>query len=110
MTKEDLDKKIADLTGDETFFKALKTGEPKFVLRAQDLTADILTECWADVNRLLAQYLRRGYTIPQALHQIKAHLLPLKQQLEPQVTNKKVEEAYAIAKRMAQHTNRKVAD
>lgn len=101
---------INPTTSEQCYAKAMTNNEEIFVLRAQDVTADIVVEAWADIQRLLGQFLRRGYTLTQALHQIKAHLLPIKQALEPQPTTKKIDEAYAIAKRMAAHVPRKVAD
>ena len=89
--------------------KAQREGQPHFTVIGQDVTADLAVEWWADANRFMQQCLRRGYTVKDALAELRLRMVPLKRELEPQSTPK-IDQAYAIAKRMREYPDRKVAD
>lgn len=90
--------------------ETLTPKEPTFTLRAQDITADLIVEVWADVNKLLDIYRRRGYSIEDAMGRIAKCFQPLRQELIPQPIAPKIAEAYVISKAMGQWHTRKVAD
>lgn len=81
--------------------------EPIFVLRAQDITADILVELWAELQEEIRNMVRDGMTPEEAAGTIRRQYGLVGRE---GVDDPKLLEAYDLAAKMQRWPNRKVAD
>lgn len=84
--------------------------EPVFVLKARDLTADLIVDCWIAAQVDLRQALDDGLTIPEALAKIRRdfRLAPWSQFTG--LDDPKLAGAAKIGQAMGLWPTRKVAD
>lgn len=84
--------------------------EPIFTLRAQDLTADLFVELWADGQRFLASCLQMGWTNEAALDALTDRLQRIFENDTVNGLTRKQQEAYDCADAMTAWPTRKLAD
>lgn len=84
-------------------------GEPVFLLRAQDITADLVVDFWVLVNGKLQELMKLGMTKEEAVERLRqVHHIPYP--YEGLTNVEKHQSAVRIAKMMRGHQDRKVAD
>lgn len=115
---EATDEQTTPYEGLSTYQKALSQREPVFVLRAQDLTADVFVKLWAFGQLYVHQRIAQGVEKKTAVLELEAKLvgpiLPITTEglLDMAMIgqNSKVSKALMIADDMLLYPNRKLAD
>ena len=84
---------------------------PTFLLKASDLSADVVVDLWVLVNRRMREHLATGYTPEEARDWVRQYYF-LDSINAPTLTQiPKLDSALAIAEQMRQYTGpKKVAD
>ncbi len=82
--------------------------EELFVLRAQDLTADLVVECWSRIQGLVREQRKLNKSDADIRAEIRRRMLGAF--LVPGYQTSREEEAMAVALRMQAHQPRKWAD
>ena len=93
------------------FEKAKAHGEPIFVLRAQDVTADLVVDFWAIVQVRVREHMDHGHTMQRAVQLVREYFF-LDSVNSPRYPTgiAKLDTAVTKAEAMRQWPNRKLAD
>lgn len=90
----------------------MMSGEPIFLIRAQDITAPSIVHLWSDANQYLRENMERGVSQKETLRVIEERLSNVFQDLgEEKRTDDKIMGARRIAVKMDEWTGtKKIAD
>lgn len=90
--------------------KILTSGEPTFLLRAQDISAHLAVELWISAQRTIKSMMDDGATMTEAVEHVREyHKIPRLAVLGPSLNDKEMG-ARSIASAMMQWNKRKLAD
>lgn len=94
----------------DCYQKAMAKREPKFCLRAQDISADLCVDFWISAQLEVRQRIDDGMTVQEAVDTVRREYRIAPWSTFAAMEDQKINGAMMIAKAMRAFPNRKVAD